>query len=173
MSIEKIKFNKKKFKETVLFLLSQSPNKTIEGKKKLAKLLYFSDFNFFEVYEKPVTGATYRALPMGPVPDELDSIIKEMEKKTITVEEKDIGLENDMMVFSLKDREKDLTLNSLSDEEKQVIRKVYSDYGNVSGGVLEKISHSEAPYNAVVQGEYIPYELSFYRGKSKKEIVGA
>ena len=60
----------------------------------------------------------------------------------------------------------------LSDDEIQVLRKVYSDYGGVSGGVLENISHSEAPYNAVVQGEYIPYELAFYRGKSKKELVG-
>ena len=80
MNSKKIKFNGKKFKEAILFLLSQSPNQTIEGKKKLAKLLYFGDFNFFEIYEKPVTGATYRALPMGPVPDELEKTLKEMKR---------------------------------------------------------------------------------------------
>ena len=76
-----IKFDNNKFKEAILFLLSQSPNKTIEGKKKLAKLLYFADFNYFEAYEEPLTGATYRALPMGPVPDELEGAIKEMKEK--------------------------------------------------------------------------------------------
>ena len=174
MNIKKIKFNENKFKEVILFLLSQSPNKTIEGKKKIAKLLYFSDFNFFEVYEESVTGATYRALPMGPVPDELEGAIKEMRGKTITITKKDIGLENDMLVFSLKDMniDPDLSFKHLSDDEKQVLRKVYSDYGNVNGKVLENISHSEAPYNAVVLGEYIPYELAFYRGKNKKELIG-
>ena len=44
------KFNKQKFNEAVLYLISKSPNKTLEGKKKLAKLLYFVDFNFFEAY---------------------------------------------------------------------------------------------------------------------------
>jgi uncharacterized phage-associated protein len=172
VSTEKIKFNKEKFKEAILFLISQYPDKSIEGKKKLAKLLYFSDFNSFEAYEKPVTGASYRALPMGPVPDELDEMIKEMKGKVVVVAKKDIGLPNDMMVFSIKDKKDELSFSLLSDEEKKVLRNVYNNYGNISGGILENISHSEAPYNAVAQGEYIPYELAFYRDKSQEELVG-
>ena len=172
MDTKKIKFDDKKFKEAILFLLSLSPSQTIEGKKKLAKLLYFADFNFFEAYEKPVTGATYRALPRGPVPDGLEKAIKEMKGESITVAKKDIGLPNDVVVFSLKKGKQDPTFKNLSDEEKQVLRKVHNDYGGVSGGVLEKISHAEAPYNAVVQGEYIPYELALYRGKTKEDLLG-
>jgi len=168
-----IKFDNNKFKEAILFLLSQSPNKTIEGKKKLAKLLYFADFNYFEAYEEPLTGATYRALPMGPVPDELEGAIKEMKEKVITVTTKKTGLKNDTVVFTLSANEKDLILDNLSAKEKQVLRKVYSDYGGLNGSILEKITHSEAPYNAVTQGEYIPYELSFYREKTNAELMGA
>ena len=62
---------------------------------------------------------------------------------------------------------------NLSAKEKQVLRKVYSDYGGLNGSILEKITHSEAPYNAVTQGEYIPYELSFYREKTNAELMGA
>lgn len=173
MNPKKIKFNDRKFKEAILFLLSQSPNKTINGKKKLAKLLYFADFNYFEFYESPLTGATYRALRMGPVPDELDVAIKELEGEFINITEKDVGLPNDMMVFSLGSNKKSLTFSSLTDDEKKVLEKVYRDYGGMSGGILETITHAEAPFNAVAQGEYIPYELSFYRDKTKEELVGA
>lgn len=172
MNPKKIKFESKKLKEAILFLLSQSSNHTIEGKKKLAKLLYFADFNSFEAFEKPITGATYRALPMGPVPDELDDALKELRGKSVSILQKDIGLPNDMMVFSLKKDEDDLSLKTLSDEDRRVLRKVYADYGNLSGTDLENITHTEAPYNAVTQGEHIPYELSFYRDKTKKELVG-
>ena len=173
MNPKKIKFNDRKFKEAILFLLSQSPNKTIEGKKKLAKLLYFADFNHFEFYETPLTGATYRALPMGPVPDELDQTLKDLKGKFISVTEKNIGLPNDMVVFSLNVDKNIPSFNNLTDEDKKVLQKVYSDYGGLSGGVLEDVTHSEAPFNAVAQGEYIPYELSFYRDKTKDELVGA
>lgn len=172
MNPKSVKFDDRKFKEAILFLLSQSPNKTIEGKKKLAKLLYFADFNHFEVYEAPLTGATYRALPMGPVPDELDRAIKDLGGKFINITKKNIGLPNDMVIFSLDSNKEMPVFSNLSNEEKGVLQKVYKDYGGLSGGDLEIITHSEAPFNAVAQGEYIPYELSFYRGKIKSDLVG-
>ncbi|MGB2631698.1 MAG: type II toxin-antitoxin system antitoxin SocA domain-containing protein, partial [Minisyncoccales bacterium] len=59
----------------------------VRGKKKLAKLLYFVDFGLYEKDQKSVTGDIYRALPMGPVPMQLEKIIGEMEdKKLISIE---------------------------------------------------------------------------------------
>lgn len=164
-------FNEKKFEATVLYMLSRSPNRTIEGKKKLAKLLYFADFNYFEAFEKPLTGATYRALPMGPVPQELDLTLSKLEKEEITVKKKATGLPNDTVVFMMKNDSSE-KFEILSDEEKKVLNKVIDDYGKFSGKTLEDITHSEAPYNAVAQGEHMPYELSFYRGKTMEELVG-
>jgi len=172
MGTNEIHFNEKKFKEAILYLLARSPGKKIEGKKKLAKLLYFVDFNFFEAFEKPFTGATYRALPMGPVPEELDKTLTSLENKEIKVKKESIGLENDLLIYSLNVEPKKLSFETLTDEEKKVLDKVVHDYGNLSGKILGEITHSEAPYNAVAPGEYIPYELSFYRGKTKEELVG-
>ncbi len=169
---KKIKFDEKKFRQAILYLLSLSPNKTIEGKKKLAKLLYFADFNFFEAYEQYLTGASYRALKMGPVPDQLEKFIKTNDSEVIKISSKKTGLENDTVVFSLNKNQEDMILDKLTENERKVLQKVFRDYGNLSGGDLEKITHSEAPYNAVAQGEYIPYELSFYREKSMEELVG-
>lgn len=171
MVTTKISFNNKKFKEAILYILLHSPDHTIEGKKKLAKLLYFCDFNFFEAFEKPFTGATYRALQMGPVPQELDEALSELSGKEIRINKKSIGLPNDMIVYTLNDSE-NLLFENLTNDEKKVLDKVSKDYTSLNGKDLENLTHSEAPYNAVAQGEYIPYELSFYRGKTLEELVG-
>ena len=76
------KINEKKYEAVILYLTQKLGGK-IKGKKKLAKLLYFVDFDFFEKYEKPFTGDTYKALPMGPYPLHMEKIVKNLvqEKK--------------------------------------------------------------------------------------------
>ncbi len=48
------------------------------GEPVLYKLLYFADFNYYELYEEHLTGARYRKLPYGPVPQKPDAIINQM-----------------------------------------------------------------------------------------------
>jgi uncharacterized phage-associated protein len=172
MDTKKTNFNNRKFRGAILYLLANSSGATIEGKKKLAKLLYFADFNFFEAFEKPFTGATYRALPMGPVPQELDAALAELEGREIKIKRKSIGLQNDMVVYSLNTKPEELVFDFLTEQEKKVLDKVVRDYGKLNGKTLENITHSEAPYNAVAPGEHIPYELAFYRGKTAEELLG-
>ena len=71
---------KKKYQQVILYLCKKLGGE-IQGKKKLAKLLYFADFDFFEKNQKPITGDTYKALPMGPVPVSFEKIISEMSEK--------------------------------------------------------------------------------------------
>lgn len=52
-------------------LIYFSENVIWAGKVKLFKLLYFLDFIHFEQTGRSVTGLTYCAWPLGPVPEEL------------------------------------------------------------------------------------------------------
>lgn len=169
MDREKLKFNKNKFEEVILYLISLYPEKEIEGKKKLAKLLYFADFNYFEAYDLPITGANYRALPMGPVPDQLEETLKEMRAEKIIQSSKEIGLPNKIEVFRLK--QENISFKHLNKKEKNVLDKIFKDYGGLSGKKLEDLSHAEAPYNSVVEGEHMPYELAYYRGNNENELI--
>ena len=108
---------------------------------------------------------------MGPVPDQLREALKEMQGKTITRSLKDIGFSNKLEIFRIKTRE--YNFKHLTEKEKSVLKKVHDDYGKFSGKKLENLTHSEAPYNAVVQNEHMPYELSYYRGNTKEELMGA
>lgn len=55
-------------------------NTSMCGRKKLYKLLYALDFEHFEKTGRTVTGYTYKAWRMGPVPVELDKEIKSDDK---------------------------------------------------------------------------------------------
>ncbi len=167
-------FNKKKFNKAILYLVSKFPNGKLKGLKKLAKLLYFADFDFFEIHEVPITGATYRAKKMGPYPDQLDDALDELRKKEILKvgKEKNLGLENDTVIFEINPKIKIDSLSWFNEKERTMLDSVYQRYGGLSGTDLEIISHNEAPFNAVNRGEVLPYELSFYRDK-EKEILGS
>lgn len=160
--------HKKKYQNTILYLC-QKLGGEIKGKKKLAKLLYFIDFDFYEKYQKAITGDIYKALPMGPFPVELEQITSEMSKKKL------------LTVNSIKEREGYLsteTYNCISEpdvslfnaDEIKMLNRVITKYGHLNGKQLEELSHSEAPYIATKLKEEIPYELSFYRGTDFTEI---
>jgi transcriptional regulator with XRE-family HTH domain len=70
-----------KFKNVLLYILERCAGKPNVGETVLYKLLYFSDFNYYELYEEHLTGAKYRKLPYGPVPQKLDTIIGQMIEK--------------------------------------------------------------------------------------------
>ncbi len=155
-----ISFNKEKYKAALLYISNSL--KGIEGKKKAYKLFYFLDFDFFEAYGKSFTGDTYKALEMGPAPIYFDSIVQELideGKIEIKKVRKSPTHENDTVIF------KPLTNTdySFTKEEKSMLDRIIELYGNQTGTNLEKLSHAEAPYNAVDLYQIIPYEYSIYR----------
>ncbi len=157
--------DKTKFKNVILYFTSRAGDAGLQGKVKLAKLLYFADFDFFELYERPLTGAIYRALRMGPCPEKLDAVLDEMIKgdKTLAVDRVEGGYTNPLVIFRASALIKPEKI--FKKEELEMLGFVYHKYSQFNGRELHDISSQEAPFNAVVQGEVMPYELSFYRGK--------
>lgn len=153
--------NIKKYKNAILYLANKLGGK-IEGKKKLAKLLYFVDFDFFEKYEKSITGAVYKHLPMGPYPVELADMINKMEEeKLIKTSSKENGCGySPTEIFEALEK---ADIGVFENEEIEMLNRIVSKYGELNGGQLEQLSHAEAPYLGTELNEEIPYELSFYR----------
>lgn len=65
-----------KFKNILLYILERCAGKPNIGETVLSKLLYFSDFNYYELYEEHLTGAKYLKLSYGPVTQKLDAILR-------------------------------------------------------------------------------------------------
>ncbi len=154
--------NRKKYQNTILYLCSKLKGE-IRGKKKLAKLLYFVDFDLYEKSQKIITGAKYLAYPMGPFPEALEEITNEMAKnKTLGIKQiKEADGYNPTEVYKCL-TEPDLSV--FDDEEKKMLDRIILKYGNLTGKQLEELSHAEAPYIGTELRKEIPYELAFYRG---------
>ncbi len=160
--------NKKKYQNTVLYLC-QKLGGEVHGKKKLAKLLYFADFDFYEKYQKSITGDKYTALPMGPFPSSLDDVTTNMvEKKEIVITQvkKQEGYHATEVYRCLVDP-KDSVLDN---EEVKMLDRITVKYGNLNGKQLEELSHAEAPYVGTLLKHEIPYELAFYRGTDFSDL---
>ena len=149
-----------KFKNVLLYILERSAGKPNVGETVLYKLLYFSDFNYYELYEEHLTGASYRKLPYGPVPQKLDAILIQM------IENGQIQrVKTEYLGYSqtryLPLEKADLT--ELKASEKVVIDNVIDQMSDWSAAKLSNYSHGDKPWKASKDGDEINYELAFYR----------
>ncbi len=149
-----------KFKNVLLYILERCAGKPNIGETALNKLLYFCDFNYYELYEEHLTGAKYKKLPFGPVPQKLDSIINELidshQLKRLKTEFH--GLKQTRYVPLDK-----ADLRQLSAAEKTVIDNVIQQMSDWNANKISEYSHKDMPWLATKDGDYISYNLSFYR----------
>lgn len=68
-----IQFNQAKFAALVLFIAHHRQDDERFGRTKLAKALFYSDFDAYRDQGEPLTGATYIRMPFGPFPQELEA----------------------------------------------------------------------------------------------------
>lgn len=160
--------NRKKYQNAVLYLCRKLGGE-VRGKKKLAKLLYFVDFDLYEKRQKPLTGDVYRALPMGPIPSALDEITITMKKKKL------LSIENIREHTGYNATEvyrclKEPDVSAFDKEEKKMLDRIAMKYGHLNGKQLEELSHAEAPYIGTELRREIPYELAFYRGTDFSDV---
>ena len=161
--------NKAKYQQIILYLC-QKIGGEVRGKKKLAKLLYFVDFDYFEKYQRSITGDTYKAYPKGPLPNSLNKILEELNKKnfleTKTVNE--WGQEYAPTEIYTCLVEPDTAI--LDTDERKIIDRVIKHYGKLNGEQLAELSHAEAPYTAAEPYQEIPYEFTYYRGTDFSDL---
>lgn len=152
--------NVSKFKNVLLYILEKCAGKPNIGETVLYKLLYFSDFNYYELYEEHLSGACYRKLPFGPVPKRFETIVNNMiEKGELKKIKTDYYGKTQTRYIPLT--KPDLTKFKAS--EKEVLDKVIEQMSDWSAATISNYSHNDMPWKASKEGEEISYELAFYR----------
>ena len=157
-SAPKLQVNK--IKNVLLYILERCAGKPNVGETILYKLLYFSDFNYYELYEEQLTGASYRKLPFGPVPQKLDSIFNQMIEngQLQRVKTDYFGLPQTRYLPLEK-----ANLTQLMASEKDIIDRVIEQMSDWSAVAISNYSHKDIPWLATKEGDEIDYELAFYR----------
>lgn len=149
-----------KFKNVLLYILERCAGKPNVGETVLYKLLYFSDFNYYELYEEHLTGAQYRKLPYGPVPHRLDALLNQMiEQEQLQRIKSEYHGYPQTRYLPLEKAD----LTTLKASEKEVIDRVIEQMSDWSAAAISNYSHKDLPWLASKDGEVINYELAFYR----------
>lgn len=154
-------FDMDKFENLLHFIIDECGYKPNVGKTVLFKLLYFSDFDFYEIYETKLTGESYRKIENGPAPIDFDKA------KNVLIREGKIEEIDHQIPFtpfrynSLKSPD----ISSFNKEEIEVILDVINRYSDMRAGEISQFSHQDVPYIVTKCKDIIDYDFVFYRYK--------
>jgi uncharacterized phage-associated protein len=149
-----------KFKNATIFFASRVK---CLGITKLNKLLYFSDFEHYRLYGRPILGDKYTRMERGPVPSLSYAIFNSNFNDQTDDSLKDfIGIKNVIWGYPMKKiiAKKDFDPTVFSKSEIEIMTKVANDYAYCTASDLSKKSHSEKPWLETPELETIDYKLA-------------
>lgn len=112
-------------------------------KTKLNKLLFFSDFLHYSKTGFSITGLTYRAIQLGPVPAEYDKLyMKLADEGKIYIDEVLIHGDNYAEIINGKEEYNE---NIFSDKEKEILNTIIKEFKSNTSKEIVELSHQ---YNA-------------------------
>ncbi|MCA9407115.1 MAG: DUF4065 domain-containing protein [Candidatus Omnitrophica bacterium] len=151
-----------KFKEVLLYILDRVGSKSNVGETVIYKLLYFIDFDFYELYEEQLIGASYQKNHYGPTPVEFAKIVSDMEQSEEVVKVKEQYYQFPQTKY-LPLRKPDLS--KLKANEIKLIDEVLEKLSDYNANKISEYSHDDVPWMTTDEGEIIDYESVFYRTK--------
>ncbi|MBP9817596.1 DUF4065 domain-containing protein [Candidatus Shapirobacteria bacterium] len=150
-------FDEAKYKEVLLETIRHGADSDGKiTKTKLAKLIYLNDFAWYYQHLEPMTGAKYRRLPLGPVPDIFFAKVEELiNDGTLNLE-----LKNDKSQMISLSRAGEMSKTKiLNPDEIKLINNVSQKWQGRRTEEIVKFTHEQLPYKICTPGEVIPYEL--------------
>ncbi len=152
-----------KSENLLLYILEKCAGKPNVGETVLYKILYFMDFDYYQTHKKKLLGLVYKKLPFGPVPNNLDRKLNEMEgdKKILIFKTEYFGylqtrylplVKSDTKYFKDDIEFIDTKLNKLSD---------------LSAKEISDKSHKDIPWLVTADLDIIDYDLASKRSIKK------
>lgn len=144
-------FDYDKFCAMVLFFAHRS---TELLKKKLMKLLNYSDMIFYKENGISISGVRYAHLPYGPVPENFDLLLGTMVADHIAHIEVfyDNGYEKHQVIL-----EEEMLKGVLSENESAVLERIYNKFASFRSVEISNYSHKEKSNMETKKGEIISY----------------
>lgn len=163
---KKIQFDAEKFKQLLLYILGKCGGRPNVGETVLYKLLYFCDFDYFELYEKSLTGMKYKKMQFGPIPDQtlFNPVIKEMRSSGMIEKVSRPYVNDTIQTRYLNFAEADLSVFGADlDKMMKVADSVIERLSGMSARQIEDHSHRDYPWQAHQDNEEIDYSSVFFR----------
>lgn len=153
-----------------MLILSNTDNLSMMGMKKLAKLLYFADFNYYAENHESITSESYKRFDHGPMPESLYDAIEELDSEGfIEAEKGKISASIEKWNFEIKE---EFELENIEPEHREWILGVLDKLDYMNAQQLEDLSHRDTPWQVTDDLDNIKYKLVFYRDDELEEFFG-
>ena len=150
-----------KFKEVILYICENLSWKSNFSDTVLHKILYFCDFDYYEIYEEFFIWSKYIKNHFWPTSIEMRKILDLMLKeKEIIQDEKNFGWDKNGRVYK-STRKPNLT--KINWAEKEILDKVISRLWDMNATKISDYVHWDVPWISTQDWESIDYESVFYR----------
>jgi uncharacterized phage-associated protein/DNA-binding transcriptional regulator YiaG len=132
-------------------------------KTKLNKLLFYADFHMFKRKCHSMSGLRYRAIQMGPVPNNYQSIFEFLQNNN--------QIETESVLFPtgysgeryLTKKLTPFDSSKFNDDELAVLNDIVAKYGDSSTEKLIEDSHAERAWlENIDKKKFISYDFAFY-----------
>jgi uncharacterized phage-associated protein len=151
----------KRFEEVVLYIAERTKDDANFGQTKLAKVLFYSDFDAYRELGRAITGAEYHAWEHGPYPPKLRSaknLLRSSGRATIDDAVDEFDTER---VVATGREPSNLTALGVNEAERAIIDRWISYVGNATAGKIKRLAHDHPGYRMVPRDAPIPYAATF------------
>ena len=158
----RLKFDKNKLRNLLLYILARCGGKPNVGETVIYKLLYFIDFDSFELRSEPVTGMNYVRLQFGPVPQakQYVAVIDDMfERKELDIIPQVYGGMAQKKYVALVDPD----MSVFTAEELRLMDGVVDRLSDLNASQIKNYVHHDVPWLETEPEEVIDYRLVFER----------
>jgi len=148
-----------KFAHMVHYFIWRGEGVPTLGKTVLCKLCYFSDFDFYELNERSITGRQYSKLPQGPMPYFFDDVITELIRNGCI----DAGSVKDVYKQYRYRPLKEPDMSIFDEDEIEMMRWEFDRLGKKTAAEVSELSHKDIPWIIADNKGIISYEAVFFR----------
>ncbi|MEM0134690.1 MAG: Panacea domain-containing protein [Thermoplasmatales archaeon] len=150
-----------KIEEVYLYIIKCSQSNINFGHTLFNKILYFTDFDYYEQHETSITGDMYMRSPHGPTAKRFRDVINALkEKKLVKGFKMERSKDRVQTRYILVGEFEPVHLNQ---EELSEIDRNISRLEGMTAQQVSEYSHQDMPYKATKDSEIIDYDLVFYR----------
>ena len=150
--------NLEKFTEMVVFFTE----KLQPWKTKLNKLLFYADFEAYKQTGYSISGVQYRAIPMGPVPNNYNSIFEYLANNSDVDIHYSTFADGGIGEQFLPNKNRVLRGDLFGEKERAILESVAEQFKNTSTNEIIEISHKEKAWmENRADRKIIDYNFSF------------
>ena len=148
-------FQSKIFRELLVLVAEETRDCQSFGAVKVNKALFYADFAFYAAARRPITGAKYKKLKMGPAPTCLVPIRNELVQwREMRIEKRDAGGYPEDRNVALRPADRTV----IGEVHLAFIEAAIAEVRPLSGTEVSHRTHQMTGYRDTEMGHIIPYE---------------